>query len=72
MKKNTAKVLRTSILIVWTIAAIALIFAIRSVGDNVDLKNTVTFAVKAFAVVSVGVYGIVFHLTKIIKKGKDG
>ncbi len=70
MKKSTAKTLRTLILVGWTIIAVVLLLVIQKVGDNIELQETIFLVTVVYVLSSAVLFGIVFHLTKIIKSSK--
>ena len=67
MKSNTAKTLRTIILVAWTIVMAGMLVVIQKVAGNVEQQKTVSTIIIGLVLFSAILAGVVYRLTKIIK-----
>ena len=67
MKSNTAKTLRTIILVAWTIVTAGMLVVIQKVAGNVEQQKTVSTIIIGLVLFSAILAGVVYRLTKIIK-----
>ena len=67
MKSNTAKTLRTIILVAWTIVMASMLVVIQKVAGNVEQQKTVSTIIIGLVLFSAVLAGVVYRLTKIIK-----
>ena len=67
MKSNTAKTLRTIILVAWTIVMAGMLVVIQKVAGNVEQQKTVSTIIIGLVLFSAVLAGVVYRLTKIIK-----
>ena len=67
MKSNTAKTLRTIILVAWTIVMASMLVVIQKVAGNVEQQKTISTIIVGLVLFSAVLAGVVYRLTKIIK-----
>lgn len=67
MKSNTAKTLRTIILVAWTIVMASMLVVIQKVAGNVEQQKTISTIIVELVLFSAVLAGVVYRLTKIIK-----
>ena len=67
MKSNTAKTLRTIILVAWTIVMTSMLVVIQKVAGNVEQQKTISTIIVGLVLFSAVLAGVVYRLTKIIK-----
>lgn len=67
MKSNTAKTLRTIILVAWAIVMASMLVVIQKVAGNVEQQKTVSTIIIGLVLFSAVLAGVVYRLTKIIK-----
>ena len=67
MKSNTAKTLRTIILVAWTIVMASMLVVIQKVAGNVEQQKTISTIIVGLVLFSAVLSGVVYRLTKIIK-----
>lgn len=67
MKSNTAKTLRTIILVAWTIVMASMLVVIQKVAGNVEQQKTISTIIVGLVLFSAVLTGVVYRLTKIIK-----
>ena len=67
MKSNTAKTLRTIILVAWTIVMASMRVVIQKVAGNVEQQKTISTIIVGLVLFSAVLAGVVYRLTKIIK-----
>lgn len=67
MKSNTAKTLRTIILVAWTIVMASMLVVIQKVVGNVEQQKTISTIIVGLVLFSAVLAGVVYRLTKIIK-----
>lgn len=67
MKSNTAKTLRTIILVAWTIVMASMLVVIQKVAGNVAQQKTISTIIVGLVLFSAVLAGVVYRLTKIIK-----
>ena len=67
MKGNTAKTLRTIILVAWTIVIVGMLVVVQKVAGNVEQQKTVSTIIFGLVLFSAILAGVVYRLTKIIK-----
>ena len=67
MKSNTAKTLRTIILVAWTIVMAGMLVVIQKVAGNVEQQKTISTIIVGLVLFSAVLAGVVYRLTKIIK-----
>ena len=67
MKSNTAKTLRTIILVAWTIVKASKLEVIQKVAGNVEQQKTISTIIVGLVLFSAVLAGVVYRLTKIIK-----
>ena len=67
MKSNTAKTLRTIILVAWTIVIASMLVVIQKVAGNVEQQKTISTIIVGLVLFSAVLAGVVYRLTKIIK-----
>ena len=67
MKSNTAKTLRTIILVAWTIVMASMLVVIQKVAGNVEQQKTISTIIVGLMLFSAVLAGVVYRLTKIIK-----
>lgn len=67
MKSNTAKTLRTIILVAWTIVMASMLVVIQKVAGNVEQQKTLSTIIVGLVLFSAVLAGVVYRLTKIIK-----
>ena len=67
MKGNTAKTLRTIILVAWTIVIVGMLVVIQKVAGNVEQQKSISTIIIGLVLFSAVLAGVVYRLTKIIK-----
>ena len=67
MKSNTAKTLRTIILVARTIVMASMLVVIQKVAGNVEQQKTISTIIVGLVLFSAVLAGVVYRLTKIIK-----
>ena len=67
MKSNTAKTLRTIILVAWTIVMASMLVVIQKVAGNVEQQKTISTIIVGLVLFSAVLAGVVYRPTKIIK-----
>lgn len=67
MKSNTAKTLRTIILVAWTIVMASMLVVIQKVAGNVEQQKTISTIIVGLVLFSAVLASVVYRLTKIIK-----
>ena len=67
MKSNTAKTLRTIILVAWTMVMASMLVVIQKVAGNVEQQKTISTIIVGLVLFSAVLAGVVYRLTKIIK-----
>lgn len=67
MKSNTAKTLRTIILVAWMIVMASMLVVIQKVAGNVEQQKTISTIIVGLVLFSAVLAGVVYRLTKIIK-----
>ena len=67
MKSNTAKTLRTIILVAWSIVMASMLVVIQKVAGNVEQQKTISTIIVGLVLFSAVLAGVVYRLTKIIK-----
>ena len=67
MKSNTAKTLRTIILVAWTIVMASMLVVIQKVAGNAEQQKTISTIIVGLVLFSAVLAGVVYRLTKIIK-----
>ena len=67
MKSNTAKTLRTIILVAWMIVMASMLVVIQKVAGNVEQQKTISTIIVELVLFSAVLAGVVYRLTKIIK-----
>ena len=67
MKSNTAKTLRTIILVAWTIVMASMLVVIQKVAGNVEQQKTISTIIVGLVLFSAVLAGVVYRLTKLIK-----
>lgn len=67
MKSNTAKTLRTIILVAWTIVMASMLVVIQKVAGNVEQQKTISTIIVGLVLFSAVLASVVYRLTRIIK-----